>query len=110
MFETELRFDRKLQQANIDQSKGDGKLLASRPRWQELSEQLQIQMYDDIRIQIDEDDDYVGRHTKVNAGFDGWASSTPRLAYKTNTSVGCADVDFPRACCVLHVACSPRGS
>ena len=30
--ETELRFDRKLQEANIDRSKGDGELQASRPR------------------------------------------------------------------------------
>ena len=31
--DTELRFDRKLQEANVDQSEGVGELQASRPRW-----------------------------------------------------------------------------
>ena len=39
---TELRINRKLQEANVDRSKGDGELQASRPRWQEHSEWLQI--------------------------------------------------------------------
>ena len=43
LLETELRFDRKLQEANVDQSEGDSKLRASRPRWQKLSERPQIQ-------------------------------------------------------------------
>ena len=38
----EPRIDRKLQEANVDRSKGDNKLQASRLRWQKLSEQLQI--------------------------------------------------------------------
>ena len=40
--EAELRFDRKLQEANIDQSEGDGELQASQPRWLERSEWQQI--------------------------------------------------------------------
>ena len=41
--ETELRFDRKLYKANLDQSEDDGKLQASRPRWEEHSKQCSPQ-------------------------------------------------------------------
>ena len=40
--ELHVRFDRKLQEANVDRSEGDGKLQASRPRWLECSEWPQI--------------------------------------------------------------------
>ena len=47
----------------------------------------------------------------MDARFDRQASSTPRLAYKTNTSVFCMGVDFPHVRCVLRVACvQPTGS
>ena len=38
-----LMFDRKLQEANVDRSEGDGELQASRPRWLDRSERPQIQ-------------------------------------------------------------------
>ena len=40
--EIELRFDRKLQEANVDWTKGDGKLRASPSRLQECPEQTHI--------------------------------------------------------------------
>ena len=40
--ETELMFDRKLHEANVDRSEGDGELQASRPRWLDRSERPQI--------------------------------------------------------------------
>ena len=59
---------------------------------------------------IEEDNDHVGRHTNINARFNHSASSIPRLAYKTRTSVGCTGVDFPHACGMLHVACGLSNS
>lgn len=47
--ETELRFNKKLQEANIDQSKGEGKLRAS-PRWQERSKCDDICIHDRLSI------------------------------------------------------------
>ena len=70
--ETELKFNRKLQEANVDRSKGGGnfELVSQDDRNAQSS-----RIYDDIhshnRSSIDEDGSHVGRHSKINAGFDG---------------------------------------